>query len=443
MQFPRPIRNLLDQAKRTSQKGKTRVVRLSATLITPVQHIPLIIPTGFERYSNFESNNSDDHRIAGHLQPGAYFNNVLKYKDNLLMEVVEREGLTQKATVYRCIPLGDSNPSQAGQHSSLANLDALNNRNVLPLEFQLMDPGYDLLRFQFADRIALMGKLDDVIHNVLTEYGEQLGLTGPNAFLGVDIERPIDNEQVFEHIIIPQGTRLVKVPEFLQKDSHYGVYSKGLGAYYRKGMWYIYTLYKLGRYKDAQKTIDFYRLPEDAIPTLESTYYVNDHNTIVLATGDGSQTDGKDIKHQNKGTGSRIINPDALAGETGSYYGRGNALTTRQDSISEFRTTERAEGNDIVPIHPDPSSNIWNPMSQNASNDGTTVIMTWQNANTALIRPGMPCRYYYCEGDVLKMKEGTVLEVKMALVPDSENTSPTFRENAKIRLFLMDAEVVQ
>ena len=443
MQFPKPIRNLLEQARRTSQKGQTRLVRLKATLITPTQHIPLLIPTGFSRYSNFENNNSDDHRISGHLQPGAYFNNILPYKDNLLMEVIEAEGGKQKATVYRCTPLGDTNPSQGGQHSALANMDALNNRNVIPLEFQLMDPGYDLMRNKLVDRIVLMGKLDDVMHSLLTEQGEQLGLTGPNQFRGVDIEKPIDNEQIFEHILIPQGTRLVKLPEFLQKDTHYGVYSKGLGAYYRKGMWYVYSLFKLGRYKNAQKTIDFYRLPEDAVPTLESTYYVNNDGIIVLATGSGGQQDGRDITRQNQGTGSRIINPDALAGEAGSYYGRGNALTTRADSISEFRTSQRADDNDIVPIAKDPSSNIWSPMSDNARNDGTRVVLSWHNSNTLLITPGMPCRYYYCEGEVLKMKEGTVLEIKSDLKPDSENTQPTFRELSKVALFLMDAEVVQ
>lgn len=438
MQFPKPIRNLLEQAKRTSQVGQVRVVRLKATLITPTQHIDLIIPTGFSKYSNFVSANSDDARIKGHLQPGAYFNNVLPHKDNLLIEVLEQEGLRQTATTYRCVPLGDGNPSQAGQHSSMANLDALNNRNVIEVEFQLLDPGFDLLKNVPVDRILLMGRLDDTLHSLLTEFGEQLGLTGPNAFRGVNIEKPIDNEQVMSQIVIPQGTRLIKLAEFLQNDDQYGIYSKGMGSFYRKGMWYIYTLYRLGRYKTASKVLDVYRLPQDSIPTLDVTYYQNDRVITVMSTGEGSQVDRRDIRRQNKGTGTRVINPDALAGEAGNYYGKGGALTTRQDSLSEFRTSQRANDNDFVPLNPTPSSNIWKYMSENARNDGMVVTVEWHNSNTDLITPGMPCRYFYMEGDVVRSKEGTVLEVRRDMMADTSNTRATFRERGQLHLFLLD-----
>ncbi|EBV8434204.1 hypothetical protein AVA65_08135 [Salmonella enterica subsp. enterica serovar Minnesota] len=438
MQAPKPIKNLLEQARRTSQVGSRRIVRLKANLITPTMHIPLIIPGAFSKYSNFVSSNSDDARIKGHLQPGAYFNSVLPYKDNLLIEVLEQEGISQTSTVYRCIPLGTGNPSMAGQHSATANLDALNNRNVIEVEFQLMDPGFDLLKNVPVDRIVLMGKLDDTLHSLLTEQGEKLGLTGPNAFRGVDIEKPIDNPQVFQHIVIPQGTRLVKLAEFLQNDDQYGIYSKGLGSYYRKGMWYIYTLYRLGRYRQAPKVLDIYRLPQDTIPTLEVSYYTNERGIIVLSTGEGDQFDRRDIRHQNKGTGTRVINPDALAGEAGNYYGKGQALTTRQDSLSEFRTSQRANDNDFVPMNTTPSSNVWKFMSENARNDGMTVTVDWHNSNISLISPGMPCRYYYMEGEVLRMKEGTVLETRMDFTPDRTDTNPVFRERGKLHLFLMD-----
>lgn len=443
MQFPKPIQNLLAQARRTSQAGQTRIVKLSATLITPTKHIPLIIPNALARHAHFIVKNADDGFISGSLQPGVYFNNVLPYKDNLLIEIIERVGIKQTSTLYRAIPQGDSNPSMNGSHSGLSNMDALNNRNVVPVTFQLMDPGFDILRNIMVGRIVLMGKLDDVLHNLLTEQGNKLGLQGPNAFRGVDIEKPIDNPTVYTQILIPPTTRLSKLAEFFQTDPHYGLYSKGMGCYYRKGMWYVYPLYKLGRYKTAPRTLDIYRLPEDAIPTLETTYFVNTKGIIVLATGKGDQTDNRDIRRQNKGTGQRIINPDSVAGEAGTYYGRGVSLATRQDSLSEFKTSQRANDNDIVPINPVPQSNIWQPMSENAKNDGQEVIVEWHNSDFSLLTPAMPVRYYYIENDVLKMKEGTLIEVRSDWQPDIQNTSPVFRERSRLRMFLLDAEVVQ
>lgn len=440
MQLPKPIQNLLDQARLTSRAGTRRMVTLQATIITPTQHIPLIIPTGMAELCQFDINNSDDAKITGGLQPGVYMNNVLPYKDNLVMEVIEREGLKQTVKAYQCTPLADNNPSAGGGHSALGDMNALNNRNILTLHFQLLDPGFAVLKNKMVDGIPLMAKLDDVLHNFLTVSGEELEFTGPNAFRGVDIESPIDNQKIFSQVVIPQGVRLIKLAEYLQNDDHFGFYSKGQGCYYRKGMWYVYPLYKLGRYKTAPLVLDIYKVPEDVIPTLDVSFYVNDRAITVISTGPGQQHGNTDIRKQNRGTGTRVISPDAIAGESGNYYGKGVALTTRQDSISEFRTSQRAGDNDIVPFDPKPKANIWAAMTMNAYNDGERVFVEWHNSQAALLVPGMPVRYYFMDGESLKYQEGTLLGARKEWQRDAQNTNGVFKEITKLELFLLPGD---
>lgn len=443
MDMPKPLVNLITQARQTSSIGGARVFQLKATLITPTQQIPLIVPTGFARLSLFAMNHSDDAQIQGQLQPSVYMNRILPYRDNLFIEVIEQGQKNSVVTRYRAIPLGNTNPEMIGQNTAMNNLEALDANNIITVTFQLLEPGFDKLKNEFASNtVFYMGKLADIIHDQLTKAGQQLQLTNADRWRGVDMELPIDNERVFKQVIIPQGTKLIKVPEFLQNDNHYGVYSKGMGSYYRKGMWYIYPLFKLGRHAKARKALDIYRMPENVFPSLTESFYQNDRLITILSTGGATHSDDTDINRQNEGTGSRVINPDALSGEAGYYYGRGGAITTRQDSVSEYRTAERGSGQDIVPFHDKPTANVCAVMSRNAMNDGEVITVDWHNSFGLLIDPGMPVKFYYMsQGDRIMVREGTVLAVRSEYTKDDHSTKPTFREHTKLELFLTKRSV--
>ena len=443
MRYSSVMSNLLEQAKAVEARGISRVFELTATLITPQYQIPLIIPTGLAKDANFVNAVSDQAKIKGQLQPGVYFEKVLAAKDNLYIELTERQGTQQKTSLWRAIPLDDNNPAMGGQSSQLTSMKSLDANNLLSLEFQLLDVGYDKLRNLMISNIFLMGTLDNVLHHQLTESCAKLGLTGPDTFKGVNIDYPIDNTRTFKQIIVPNGVKLTQLANFLQNDDHYGFYSKGLGCFYRKGMWYIYPLYKMGRYATARKVADIFRMPQDVSPTLPITYFLEDRNLTIMSTGNGNYTNGTDIIKQNEGTGKRVINPESLMGEQGYYYGAGRAASTRQDSLTEYKTSERSSGEEIVPFHGTPTANICKVMTQNAFNDGELLEVEWHNADYTLIDPGMPCKYHYTgEDDVMYVREGVILAIRSEYQNDAKSIKPTFREHAKLQLFLTKDIVV-
>lgn len=444
MEVPRPIQNLIDHANAIA--GGTgmpsKLFKLEATLITPNEQIELLVPNGRARSCQFGTGASDNMQIRGQLQPGLYQNRVLPFKDNLYMEVVKRIGYSQTVTRYRAIPLGDTNAQMQGGNTALANMEAKDEMNIITVKFQLLETGFAMLKNEIVADNFLMAKLDKVLHGLLTEYGEQLQLTGADAFKGVDIEYPFDNDRIFQRITIPssQGIKLIELADWMQNDDQFGFYSKGIVQYYRKGMWFIRPAMKLGRYDTARKTVDIYRLPENVMPTVENSYFIEGNKLTILATGNATMSDGKDINKQNNGVGYRVVSPDAISGETGLYYEKGQAMTTRGDSMSEYQTSKRGSGEEIVPFHGTPSSNLCKMFTKNAANDGVEQTISWHNSYAEWIDPATPCRYFYMNGDVLMYKEGTILSLYSVDQMDTQSQSPVFREHTEVGMFLNKEE---
>lgn len=442
MELPRPLANLVAFANTVDSKRAAKMITLSAIVVTPTEQIPLIMPTGMSTLCLYAANFADDLRISAQIQPGIYLNKILPNKDNLFIEVIERQGLTQTKKRFRAVPLGDSNPEMAGNNSALANLASKDSANMATVKFQMFEVGYAILRNQMVSDSHLMSTLHDVLHYQLSKFGREklANLTGADAFKGVDIEKPIDNDRVFKQIIIPSAVPLVRLASWLQNHPEFGIYSKGLGSYYQKGLWRIGPLFKVGRYDQATAVLNIYRLPENIVPTLSATHFTQGKVTTILSTGQAKHIDGLDIKKQNVGTGKRILSPDAVMGETGYYYGKGQAIATRQDSLSEYQTSKRASGEEMAPFEAEPSNNLCKPLSQNSFNEGTVETIRWHNSDKDKLVPFMPVRFFFMSGDVLKYKEGTLLAARTELDNDTEGPGLNFREHTALSLFLNNTE---
>lgn len=437
MELPKPLANLVAYANTIDQGASERIFTMSAMIITPTDQIPLIIPTGFARLALFGVNHSDDCRIKAQLQPGVYQNAVLPVKDNLYIEITERQGYTQTMYRFRAIPLHDSSAPMSANNTALADLSTKDTLNMVQVEFQLLDVGFARLKNETVADHMLMATLDNVLHYQLTKFGEELNLTGGDAFRGVDIEYPFDNTRVFKQVIIPPMP-LIKLAEFLQQDDQFGFYSRGMASYYRKGMWYIFPPLKLGRYDNARKVLNLYALPSNIFPTLKNSWFLDDKVLTVMSTGEGENTDGSDIHKQNHGTGKRVVSSDAIMGETGKYYAKGQALTTREDSLSEYKTSQRGSQEESIPFHGTPTNNLCKLLSQNAYTDGSIVSRTWHNSRAIEIVPGMPCRFYFMSGsDAMMYREGSVVSIRSEYQQDTQNPGqPKFREHSTLELFL-------
>jgi len=428
MEVPRPIQNLIDHANAIDQGKSRRVFTTEAMAVTPTDQIELVIPNGMVNWSDFAKGRTDNLQIQVNIQPGVYQTKILPHKDNLFIEVTKRIGLSQTMRRYRATPLADNDPSMVGNNTATANLAGKDDINLVTVSFQLLETGYSLLKGELVSDNFLMATLDKVLTTIWEEYGRQLRLDGADTWKGVDIEYPFDNDRVFPRVTIPSAVPLVDLARWIQEHDEFGFYSKGLGSYYRGGRVYIFPLMKLGRYDTARKTVDIYRLPENIMPTVDNSFFIEGNKMTILATGGASMNDGRDIKRQNEGVGYRAVSPDAITGLTGYYYNKGQAATTRADSMSEYQTGQRGSGEEIIPVFSKPTNNLCKLFTKNAVNDGMEQYIEWHNSFAEWIDPATPVRYFYMEGEnQLTYREGTILNIYSEDRMDTQALTPKFK----------------
>lgn len=444
METPRSLQNLLSFVKHVEDtKSNERLFNMEATAVTPVAQIKLIMPSSFSRISSFVTGRSDDARIRVLIQPGVYAKNILPYRDDLIIEIVEREGIKQVMYKYRAIPIGTGDPEMESNNSALADLTTKDENNLIGIDFQLLELGFAKLRNQPAADIYYMSSLPNALLDKLTEHGDNLKLTGGDTWKGVDIELPVDNDRIFKQIVIPPSVRLIDLGDFFQEDERFGFYTTGMGMYYRKGLWRIYPLYRDGRFEKARKVLNIYRLPDNVFPTLRNSWIEDEKSITIFSTGESEHIDNTDVRRQTHGVGKRVIASDAAMGETGSYYNKGVSVTTREDSLSEYKTINRKSGEEWIPLEPIPTSNLSKRLTENALSDTSLTVVPWHNSSSLKIDPGMPVRYYYMSGsEILVYKEGSVAGIRCDYQIDNQSVNPVFRENSNLTITINTQEFI-
>lgn len=439
--FPLPLRSIINEAQLTEGKERPTLCTLYATIITPVKDVPVIRVESLMVVSDFFANKADAYQLVVGIQPGVFQFDILPYRDNLIIEVVEQVGLNRTAKRFRANPQGLSDAQMLGNTTQMSDMRVYDDMNFISATFQLLEIGFDLMRNSILDYgVCYMANPYDVLHNRLTSEVMGLVLDGVDKPKGIDIEAPIDNIRLYKQIIINQGTRLIDLGHFLQAE--YGLYSTGQGAYYRNGYFFVYPLFKMGRYENAILSADIIRVPTDKVPTLDSTFYKTANGITILSSGEAEHEDATDITQQNQGIGMRILSSDAVSGGAGMHVNNGRAVTTRSDSVTEYKTNDRGSGNDKIPISKLPTDNIYKELSKSAANMGSFLKVPWNNADPFFLNPLTPIRYYYMvQGDTLKMREGNLTGIVMNYQPIDSKLHNTFRKHCDLTIFVGSDEV--
>lgn len=435
--IPLELSNLMEQAQLNATKPAPIVYELEGMFVLPEGYVSIIGVERITGLANYVGARSDDIRVRVRIQPGVYQREVLPYKDDLQFELITTTDAGSEVRYYRCIPLSVNDTESLGNTTKEMDLSLYDDQNFISLDFQLMDLGFSKLRTIPYSDVFLSANVKNVIHYALSSETIDLGLSGQDKFKGVFIEEPVDNTVVYRQITFPQGkTNLINVVQFLQ-ETDYGVYSRGVGSYYAKGEWRVYTLWDTVKYDRSDYTLDIIRVPEDVMPTIEASYYLNDTNLSIVSSGRGELRNSVDIQLQNKGTGQQIISSKAANGMVGSHYEKGQVLLTRQDSLTQYRTVERKSGEERINVNPVPTNNVARELSKSRVNNGEILTIPWKNADPRLVRPGMPFRYYYLTSEgLVKQRTGTVIGMAFDYVPKDASPQYMFYCNVNLTLFM-------
>lgn len=437
------IQAFLKQASLTAKitNNPAETITIQAILITPEGQYTALGCERMVEAADFVSNSAETVQIRLRLQPSVYFDRIVKYRDDLRIQVIKDSGTDRLVTEYIGVPLVDRDVRAESNNTAAAQLDALDTTQLVAYEFQLLPPGFAEINNIPVSGIYPMSTVENVLATVMETETQKVNLTGYDKYKGMYFHRPVDNPNNYRQIIFPSGTRLKDVPRYLQNHNEYGVYSKGLGSFYKQNYWWIYPLFNTTLSDTHPRPIDIIRVPENKIPDLDHTFYRSDISMTVIACGTGTHKDRADIRKQNEGLGQRVVMGDAVAGDTGYHYNNGRAITTRADSMQEYKLSERRNGKEWTPIDLNPTGNVCAPMSVNALNEGEIVEVEWRNGDTGYLEPGHPLRYQYMhDDDTMTLRRGVLLGYRTDYIPITTQVTPMLKRTTILKIFLKRQE---
>lgn len=224
-----------------------------------------------------------------------------------------------------------------------------------------------------------------LLRTVIQKNCSELGSGEDEAVLGMTIQDP-DNKTVRSQITIKHGTPIVELPDILQFEEG-GIYNAGIGAFIRRGMWYVWSLYNTSDVFFCKRTLTLLMAPTDRYRGVERTYVNTDSDLTVVVTGDRNQVDLREPIALSEGNSVRYMDSTRTIQDFLEIDGN-KATAIRSDNTSEFIGFERKDGKNKVSLQVS-TDNLFAETSRLASRDGSVLMCVWENSAPELLRPDM------------------------------------------------------
>lgn len=279
--------------------------------------------------------------------------------------------------------------------------DALDERvldqaNLITVDFDLISKTAEQLNMIVCGGIVREKTTEQLIRSVFTNEACQGGNDKNVVVKGVDMV-PSEGLQPREHIVVPQGVKLIDLPNYLQNKCG-GVYTTGVGYYLQERYWYIYPAFDFTRFNRTERTITFINTPKDAFPSVEVSYRRNGKQIIALANGDTSVLNTADVNMRNGGNGVSFTTATSVMNSMMTPGGN-KAIFDRSASTTEVKTQERRDGLSYVPVGEVAiTDNVYQQLTERSQDSIAILNLLWEYSEPTEIVPGMLARVYYYDG---------------------------------------------
>jgi len=385
--------------------------------VNNMKYFPLKI-LNIDSLEDYELNYSDEIMITLAIAGGTYAKRIYPFKDKVEITLIKKpigEVSTEidqasgvQAERYAATVKDTGNPIVEANGANAPTEEALNLTNIFEITFQLVNKAIEQLRMVSVGGIYRNTNVEDVIKTILTVESKKIKVDNVRMPKGVDMI-PASNTKVRDHVIIPHGTKLVDIPEYI----HYkcgGVYSAGLGYYFKNDHWFVYPCYDVTRFNKAPYILTVINVPRNKLPEVERTYREDGKNITIIATGEVKHNDDSEVQQLNLGNGVRFADADKFM--SGYSKTKNNkTVVNRGTNNSEAVSSERSNGNNNVQISSSPiNSNPYVEYSKLARRQGNYLSLVWENSLPSKILPGMMVRVFYLDGEDIVDVYGVIIK---------------------------------
>ena len=382
-----------------------------------------------DKLADFTKDFSDGVVISMIVPAGDYTYKIVPNRSTLSIELTrtsetylsESMGTSAATTVERFkATLLNTEDDVANQYASAAVTEfKLNMFDFKVARFQLLSEFVEKLRTVQIGTVHRQVKVADIIRTEMHRNLEKIEAT--TGFQGVTM-RGTAKDTADTQVIIPQGTRLVDLPKYLQETER-GVYGSGMSAFYRDGQYYVWPTYDLTGFTSNEEKLTIINVPQTRYPGIERTYKFEGKHLTIVTTGETASSDSSDIRQMTHGNASRTANAGSLHNTSSFKYDKNKGIANAKDIISEVMGEERKDGIQQLPQKSriKITDNTLNELSKSAIGNGRAMQLIWENGYHEAIVPGMPCRLMYWDGDHVLERDGLVVGVQSYTSPASGN----------------------
>lgn len=372
----------------------------------------------YDNQADYEQNYSDVIIVRLLIPAGQYAFQVYPNQSNLDITII-KQPLTEtgdtvntaarvQVTRYTATMIDKGDPTIAGNRQNSISQHDLDRTTWATVDFQLVDKALEQVRMKTYGNIFRYCTVEDAIKCVLTGQSTNILVNNKQAIQGVEMVKA-DNTTVREHIVIPQGTKVIAVPKYIHEKCG-GVYGAGMGYYLQDGMWHVYPCYDPTRFSSAASTCTIIVIPESKYPSMERTYRQSGSNLVILATGQVKSKNSSESQQLTHGNGLRFADASKLM-EGFTTTSDNKTLAARGASNSEFVSVQRPNGMNNVQVSPNRiTANPYLEYSALAQRNGGLIGLVWENGDPSLIVPGMLTRILYLSNDTIQQQYGVILK---------------------------------
>jgi hypothetical protein len=334
--------------------------------------------------------------------------------------------------IYTAVLLDNGRSPTVGQGAESNTIEALNISQIVEVSFQLIEKSVEKLRTVMVGTIGLSTNPERLLSSLITGAIGKLKLPTPQSVRGLEIYPP-DNKDVRGQIPITQGTRLVDLPDFLQK--RVGLYNSGVGTYIQNGFWHVYPVYDTSNFNHSKKTLTVYVLPKRKFSNIERTFMVTGDHCEVLATGETSFKDDNGSNYLNTGNGVRFA--DASKIMDGAMSISGNKVhVSRNNANFELKSDDIVGGINYASVSDRRiTSNPFIELSRLAAKNGGEFVCVWENSDASILVPGMAVKIIYFDESKVKQIYGVLHSSKTISVHASGFKSERFINTTRLSIF--------
>lgn len=326
---------------------------------------------------------------------------------------VEYEDVVQ--TRYKAKFINSENERIKGSGQAIHSTESLDISEFVTVQLQLIDKANYLMRLIEVGTISRLVTPKDFLETFLTQQLTNFQLSGEEKIIGIDLIEP-DNKGQQEQIIIPHGTPLNVVPDYVHNRCC-GVYNKGISSYIQNKVWYIYPRHDVDRNPKGKRYITIIVIPPKILPSIEKSWRIDGDHWKILCTGRLQLDNNADNVQLNDGTGVRYTS--AVTPLTEGYPARsGNKAILSKEQINTDEKYKLKGKEQIAPYRTGYfTANAFKETSFVSSLNAGLLTCLWENSYPKIIEPGTLAKVLYMDD------KGVTLELKGVVLKAHHSTT--------------------